>query len=474
MLARKSEYEDQKVGFFDNLYITSIHHIKVLYNPYSYKGQLLLKKEVYSALKKLLTGMYTYRECGILLTKELPYLDKKSSRKILEDLMEYDLLSFDNKKNYLHFNPSVSGKMLAFWIDITNQCNFRCTYCFVDKKKEVINVDKFKKFLSRLSELREKYPYTKLNFILSGGEPLLYLDTLKKVVLQIKQFEKNHKNLSVDKNVITNGTLLTKENVIFFKENRVHVNISLDGIEKYNDVTRKFIKGDISTFPYIMKGIKLAQTEGVLGAVATTVTSKNIEHLPKLARFLVKEGIKFQFQFYKESSQFCRESPLALTDKSIDYYLKAIKTVYSMYKVRDMKNRSTSFIDFAHSNTPTSITKQGCSAGNIEYTVTTNCEIKVCPASEVKIPFDKAFDFIAAIKEKNPEFVHFSVENNPICNKCLWKYQCKGRCKLEMMRSGTLNGIPHRCAFYKKLFPLVVKLEAERIVSTNVLALAKK
>ncbi|MCX6732686.1 MAG: radical SAM protein [Candidatus Roizmanbacteria bacterium] len=474
MLARTGEYKDQKVGFFDNLYVTSIHHIKVLYNPYSYKGQLLLNTEIYSALKKILIGRHTYYECQILLAKKLSNLDKKSSSQILENLVAYDLLSFDNKKNYLHFNPSVSGKMLIFWIDITNQCNFRCTYCFVDKKKEVLNIDKFEKFLDRLSELRKKYQYTKLNFILSGGEPLLYFDTLKKVVTLINRFEKKQKNLSVDKNVITNGTLLTHTNVAFLKENKIHVNISLDGIGKYNDLTRKFTKGNMSTFPYIMKGIKLAKSEGVLGVIATTVTSKNIEHLSKFSRFLVKEGIKFQFQFYKESSQFCRENPLALTDKSIEYYLRAIKTVYSMYKIQDIQKKVTSFIDLDHSNTPTTVTKQGCSAGNIEYTVTTNCEIKVCPASEVAIPFEKAFDFIAAIREKNSEFVNFSIDSNPVCKKCLWKYQCKGRCKLEMMRSGKLNEIPQRCTFYKKLYPLIIKLEAERIVSTNVLALAKK
>jgi radical SAM protein with 4Fe4S-binding SPASM domain len=300
----------------------------------------------------------------------------------------------------------------------------------------------------------------------------MYFSTLKKIAAEIDIFQKKTENkIAIEKKIITNASLLTDDIAIFLKQNKINTNISLDGIGRYNDLTRKFIYGRKPTYPLIKRGIEIARKHNILSHITATITAKNIEHLPDFASYLLKQKIKFQFQFYKEVNQHCHEKPVKIDEKTSASYLRAIKTVYRMYGEMDQKNETANPLNDKYQ--PMFISEQGCAAGNMEFTITPDCQIKVCPASEVKIPYDKTEDFIRDIKKINAPFTDYSVDTHPICKKCLWRYLCKGGCRLEMLKYDKLRSIPPRCYIFKKMLPLAIKLEAKRIINTNIISLAK-
>ena len=84
---------------------------------------------------------------------------------------------------------------------LTNLCNLRCSFCFQERKKNPNRM-----FKDDWIELIEKIPHQS-RITLTGGEPLAY-----KGFEEI--FQKANKNNYT--NIITNGTLLKDDFLVFF------------------------------------------------------------------------------------------------------------------------------------------------------------------------------------------------------------------------------------------------------------------
>jgi len=110
---------------------------------------------------------------------------------------------------------------------ITNKCNFSCLYCRTLKKEQSIS----EKIIKESLKLFRILDIDKVKFF--GGEPLIEFEKLKMI----------SKNLAPNKislYLTTNGSLINKEIINWINENRINLNLSLDGSEL---ITRKYRKG---------------------------------------------------------------------------------------------------------------------------------------------------------------------------------------------------------------------------------------
>lgn len=123
------------------------------------------------------------------------------------------------------------------YIEITNICNKRCSFCSIDhRKKEEMTVESFEHILKEIS------PYTDYLYLHVKGEPLLH-SKLKEILMLCEQY---HKTV----NLTTNGTLLKKElSTLLSVSNIRQINISLhsfEGEEHYMEdileCTKKILK----------------------------------------------------------------------------------------------------------------------------------------------------------------------------------------------------------------------------------------
>lgn len=446
---------NKKVGFFDHLYYTRQGEYQAIYNPYSYRGPFVFPRPLYTPLKEILNGTKTVAQAKQLL-KQTGLLSDRELLYLIRQLKEFDLLSYDGEKNRLHINPLSNPNKGSFWIDLTNQCNFRCTYCYIDRNKEVIDPKKFRDLLDRLMEQKDAYPFREIVFVLAGGEPLLYFDIFKQMVLAIEDFQKTYgKGVRTEILTITNGSLITDEKAKFMKEHKVKAAVSFDGLEQIHNQTRQFVDKS-GTFKYVLRGVEIAKKHKVLNNIITTVTQKNIMHLPEWVEFLLEREIGFQFQFYKKVTASCLDTPLVFNKKTIGAYLKAIQTIYKFYETKPGLHVPI-FLDSG--KLPFFTSEFSCAAGYNYFTITQNCELKVCPTSGIKIPYDKVPNFIHSIRERNRAFVEYSVNSNPVCRKCKWKYLCKGGCKMEQIVLKTTKSAPNSCPFYKKMIPYLLSLQ---------------
>jgi len=164
-------------------------------------------------------------------------------------------------------------KLTGIGIILTRDCNLNCTYCQVIKQNNHRNLKlgQWKQIIDNL--IKNKY----LQFVFTGGEPLLYPHIFELI---------DYTYPKALTSLITNGTLLTKENIGKLK-NLDFLNISLDALP--NDTS--FKKTAFKQLPLIYDFAKKFKRKVF---IITCITKKNIEQIPEIIRII--SHYKFDFR----------------------------------------------------------------------------------------------------------------------------------------------------------------------------------
>ena len=163
-----------------------------------------------------------------------------------------------NSLTTIDSQEKVSANAKTLIIELTEQCNLRCSYCVFDDNYEnershsskKISIDLAKKsiddFLTRTSD--EAY------IIFYGGEPLLEF----KIIKELTDYAKNRLDSSVKFSFTTNGMALTADKFDFLIENAFLITVSIDGEKTLHDKNRITINGNPS-WDAIMQNLQKLQ-----------------------------------------------------------------------------------------------------------------------------------------------------------------------------------------------------------------------
>ncbi len=65
---------------------------------------------------------------------------------------------------------------------ITEHCDLRCTYCYIDKKAIHMSTDTFDMLIDNMDDILKLYDQSGYHLDFFGGEPLLNFDLIKHAV----------------------------------------------------------------------------------------------------------------------------------------------------------------------------------------------------------------------------------------------------------------------------------------------------
>ena len=167
----------------------------------------------------------------------------------------------------------------AFFV-LTEQCNLKCTYCFVKQNPKQMTLDVAKKaldFLVKNSEISGDTP--SVNFF--GGEPMLKFDEIIKPLIKYAEDTYDKK---VKWSITSNGTLFTEENLMYFKEKNVGILLSLDGCEASQDANRVYHNGK-GSFKRINKILDLYLELNKNGILRATIERNTVKYFMDSVRF---------------------------------------------------------------------------------------------------------------------------------------------------------------------------------------------
>ncbi len=155
------------------------------------------------------------------------------------------------------FEALVASNLMGLILMPTEQCNFRCTYCyedFVHQRMSAGTVEGIKRWL-----LRRVSNLDVLTLSWFGGEPMLAFDVVEEVQALALAQARDHRRLNVRASMTTNGSLLTARRLDRLLELGVtRYQISLDGPPEVHD-RRRIKAGGQGTFDCIWKNLKAAR-----------------------------------------------------------------------------------------------------------------------------------------------------------------------------------------------------------------------
>lgn len=441
---------------YGDIYTDKVGNFSLVYNPISEKGLTVLNKEAFF-LFCLVDGKKTLGNILKLAKKEDNTAVFNDIKNVFENFVSSEIVYFDKPKSK-DFLLISKPTHLGVWFHITNQCNLRCTYCYIYKTPNKMSRKTAQLAINKIFSSAKKQGYKKITFKFAGGEPLLELRQLLHVINQARLLGKKN-NIDLDFVVITNGVLLTKKVCQTLKDNNIRVAISLDGLDEYHDRTRIFTNG-YGTFKYVEKGIENVLKFKIPFNVSITITSKNIENIPELTAYLLKKNIPFAFNFYRENP-FVKERLEGNDKKLVEYLKKAYELIYKNPPKYSLINGLLDRITFRRPHLYT------CGMGYNYLVVRHDGKLISCQMTQDKV--------IGSIEDKDlietmlrGNFIRpkgLTVEGKITCKSCQWRYICCGGCPLlthDQKRRYDVSS-PY-CLVYKSLIPEVFKIEAMRLI----------
>ncbi|MCH8518878.1 radical SAM protein [Candidatus Gracilibacteria bacterium] len=138
-----------------------------------------------------------------------------------------DIAKLKDKHNFL------TEGLEEIRFNITNQCNLRCEYCYLDFNNKVLDVNIGKNIIDFF------FSQDGDNKIISffGGEPLLEFGVIEKLTLYAVQESKKYRK-KVQFKIATNFLLTDSKKIFFFKKYHFNIHISCNGDREDNDISR--------------------------------------------------------------------------------------------------------------------------------------------------------------------------------------------------------------------------------------------
>lgn len=349
----------------------------------------------------------------------------------------------DDDKNLLesYRNDIKEPYISTAYFFLTKNCNLACRYCF-EKQSEVknssegvMNYDTFVKgldFFQRLIHLDKDRFGERKTIIFYGGEPFHNKKLLFSAIVEIQkrketgEFPEQTKML-----VVTNGTLMTDDDIEFLKKNDITVTFSLDG-DKEASKNRVFADGKTLAWKQATDTFKKCVKAGINLNIACTLSPETISRQKEVLNYFISIGatnIGFNVILDNDIIQLDKN----YDDKAAEF----VTTSYNILSSHNItENRTRRRIDVFKQKHPCLF---DCNAaGGRQIAIAPNGDVGICHEHIMdKKHFITSIDDMDYDPKLSPEYMIWN-KRSPLymdaCSDCIALGVCGGGCVINSER----------------------------------------
>jgi uncharacterized protein len=316
---------------------------------------------------------------------------------------------------------------LSCEIFISTFCNLACTYCIArNLEKMVMDVESgetaIDMFISMSTGAKE------LEFIFTGGEPLLEFSTLRHLT---KYADRNSRQFGMIPIFIlkTNGSILNDEITEFLKNYNFRVVISLDGLPENHNEFRKTFSGS-PTHGIITGNVGVLLDKRVNCAASLTVHPNQAKNIVDNVKFLFDLGFRDIDIGPVYGTYNWNKRQLLEFENSLRNCAELIRNINKKeyFEVSPINEKSEHVGEVLNNI-------WGCKAGATNLAFLPNGQISGCSSLAMLIPEYPNLVIGNIYSGINENSLHdfFSntqanVENRTLCVNCNTKSNCSGGC----------------------------------------------
>lgn len=216
-------------------------------------------------------------------------------------------------------------QIMNVWLHITDACNLKCTYCYLNKTGERMDESTGRAAVRAAFRTATQHGFRAIKFKYGGGEPTLNFPLLLSLHHQVQQLAAQH-HIRAREVMLTNAVGLTGTMVDALREGDIELMVSLDGLGAAHDEHRRLGNGQ-GTFELVMGSIMRAIAGGVLPQLMITVSGRNMADLPGVVEFALEHDLLFRFNFYREVDRCTPEVDLKADHARLIEGLRAAMSV---------------------------------------------------------------------------------------------------------------------------------------------------
>jgi len=340
---------------------------------------------------------------------------------------------------------------LSAWLHVTNACNLRCHYCYVQKTSEHMADETTKRAVDAIIRSATQFSYQHIHVTYAGGEATLRLSqviaTHDYALQQAQEY-----GLSLSASIVSNGVALPQRLIEQLKQRQIGLMISLDGVGENHDQQRPLLNGQ-GSFAFVDRTITRLLASDLVPSINVTVTLRNLNELPRLLEYILQRDLPFGLSYYRDNECSAHLSNLQFTDAHMISGMCAAFTYIEHHLPR--RSLLGSLIDKASMST---LRQYKCGVGRNYLVIDQRGGIAKCHADITRT--------VTTIDADNPlQVIREDRKDKEGCRSCEWRYWCSGGCPMLTYRLTGRNDIKSpNCAIYKALFPEALRLEALRLL----------
>ena len=260
---------------------------------------------------------------------------RSDAEELIEEMFYANVLTTERRVPERPQSPPAVFPLQTLVLNLTNQCNLSCQYCYEFGADKVATPEGKPKFMDLptakasvdflMAEARERQA---VHITFFGGETLMNFPLLKQVVAYALE-RAREKGCHLDFSLTTNATLLTPAIIEFLSENRIGVTVSMDGPKDMHDQLRVFSNGRGSYDIIEPKVRALIQNHRTRPITARVTLTAGVTDVIRIFRHL-----KHDLGFHEVGFAPVTTSPnqlYAINDKGMDGVLDQFRSLAKEY-----------------------------------------------------------------------------------------------------------------------------------------------
>ena len=347
---------------------------------------------------------------------------------------------------------------LSAWLHVTNACNLRCHYCYLEKTAERMAENTARYAVDAIFRLAKKHHFKQVRLKYAGGEASLHMASVIAIHDYAAQLAQQQ-DIMLHGSILSNGVVLSQHAIEQLKARHIGVMISLDGIGEYHDSQRPFVHGR-GSFQYVDRTIKQLLVNGLVPHISVTVSHRNLAGLTDVIVYILERDMGFTLNYYR-NNDFVIGDDLQFSEQQM---IVAMRSVFALLESKlPARSLLGSLIDKSNLYSPHQRT---CAVGQSYLVIDQHGGIAKCHG-DIKRTVTNIYDDdpLQLIKDDRNGVQGLSVEEKEGCRTCDWRYWCTGGCPLLTYRmTGRYDVKSPNCNIYTALFPEALRLEALRLL----------